>query len=96
MDQAQKDLLEELARIRAREKRFKDSAEAQITSLREQLERMTAAKNDAEAARSELENRCRQLEEEIQRVKPHGNKESTAHENSVDDRPFYEIFRDFF
>lgn len=97
MEQELQALKDELARVRAREKRFKDSAEAQITALQEQLEAMTATKNRAEAAKMELENRCRQLEEEINRLNPHGNKESTTHNNRVtDDRPFYEILRDFF
>lgn len=57
-------LQDELARVRAREKRYKDRAEAQIASLQEQLETMTAAKNRAEVARSELENRCRLQDDE--------------------------------
>ena len=53
------DLKDELARVRTREKRFKDSAEAQISSLQEQLEAMTVAKNCAEAAaKYELEKLC--------------------------------------
>lgn len=83
--------------MRAREKRFKDSAEAQITSLQEQLEAMSAAKNRAEKEKKELETRCRQLEEEIKRLSPHENKESTSHASWLtDERPFYEILSDFF
>lgn len=59
----EQNLKDELARVRAREKRYRDSAEAQIAALKEQLETMTAAKNSAQAARIELENRCRFLEE---------------------------------
>lgn len=51
----EQELKDELARVRAREKRFKDSAEAQITSLQEQLEAMSAAKNRAEKEKKELE-----------------------------------------
>lgn len=93
----EQELKDELARVRAREKRFKDSAGAQITSLQEQLEAMAAAKYRAEEEKKELEARCRQLEEEIKRLSPHENKESTSHASWLtDERPFYEILSDFF
>lgn len=64
MQQELQALKEELARVRAREKRYRDNAEAQIAVLQEQLETMTAAKNRVETAKSELESRCLQQDAE--------------------------------
>lgn len=97
MGQEPNNLKDELARVRAREKRFKDSAEAQISSLQQQLEAMTAAKNRTEEEKNELEIRCRQLKEEIKRLSPHEKKENASHASwFTDERPLYEILSVFF
>lgn len=64
MEQELQALKDELARVRAREKRFKDGAEAQIAGLQEQLQGMNLATASASATVTRLENRCQQQGEE--------------------------------
>lgn len=61
MEQSLKD---ELARVRAREPRYKSIAEARIATLEEQLAAKNAAENNASTAVASLEARCRQWEKE--------------------------------
>lgn len=58
------DLKEELARIRAREKRYKDTAEARIVELEKQLAAMKEAEDKVSSTVADLETRCRLREEE--------------------------------
>lgn len=89
-------LKEELLRIRAREKRHKNEAEAQIADLKAQLAAMTEAKDCAEAAVTSLEIRCRELEAEVCRLK--GKKKDESPDPEVSNsgkRTLYNILQDF-
>lgn len=62
----EKDLKEELLRVRAREKRYRNTAEAQIASLQAQLETMKEAMAQAENCGAELE-RSRSRQDELEK-----------------------------
>ena len=64
MEQELQALKDELARVRAREKRYKDTTEAQIAALQQQLAAVNAAESDASSAAAELEIRYHQIKDE--------------------------------
>lgn len=73
MEQELQALKDELARVRAREKRYKDSTEAQIAALQQQLSAVTAAESDALSAAADLEIRYRQKEDENTALRDRAN-----------------------
>lgn len=84
------DLKDELARIRAREKRYKDTAEARIVELEKQLAAMKEAEAKVSSTVADLETRCRLREEENTVLQNHATSLQTqleaikAHVKSAD------------